>query len=425
MTTQTELPEQELPLDDQPDDIAYEPQWGQWTRQFTTVLLVIASIYALTLLGPIIQILVASFLIAFLLYIPCRFVANRTPLNFSGSVAVVYLVLIFVIILLLLSFVPGLIASGRELSDNIQDGYTEARQWLRDYTRDQGVITVFNFSVDLNPYIEQIRQLLGEVEAEASADLPTEATDFSELFPSTSFNPAAIINFLTNVISSIIGGVTGFISTMFLALFISFLILIELPSYQRQFLRSVPRPHRREVFIMIDKMRRVWSGFFQGQVTLVFIIGVLTWVQLTVMGVDSALALAVLVAFVSLIPTIGGIIALIPLAIVPFVGGSSVFVEMPNPTFAVLVVVVNLMISQLIWNVVAPKILGDAISLPIPVIILGVFIGAALGGAAGAFLIVPILGTLRILVMYLISKINQRDPFPGEDVPDVTFLARL
>jgi predicted PurR-regulated permease PerM len=98
---------------------------------------------------------------------------------------------------------------------------------------------------------------------------------------------------------------------------------------------------------------------------------------------------------------------------VPLLQGSTVFVDMPNGLFALLVVIVNLLISQVIWNVVAPKILGDALDLPLPVIIVGVFIGAALGGVLGAFLVAPIVSTLRVLVFYTIRKIAQEDPFPG------------
>jgi hypothetical protein len=59
------------------------------------------------------------------------------------------------------------------------------------------------------------------------------------------------------------------------------------------------------------------------------------------------------------------------------------------------------------------------------VIIIGIIIGTALGGALGAFLIVPILGTVRVIVMYLMAKIMQRDPFPGEEMPQFEALSRL
>jgi predicted PurR-regulated permease PerM len=80
-----------------------------------------------------------------------------------------------------------------------------------------------------------------------------------------------------------------------------------------------------------------------------------------------------------------------------------------------LVTGINLVITQIIWNVVAPKILGDALQLPVVVIIVGVFVGAAVGGILGAFLATPLISTGWLFFNYLIRKIAQKDPFPGKE----------
>jgi predicted PurR-regulated permease PerM len=132
------------------------------------------------------------------------------------------------------------------------------------------------------------------------------------------------------------------------------------------------------------------------------------------MGVPGAEILAVFTGFISLIPTLGGFVALIPLSIVPLLQGSLVFTEMSSVIFTLLVVGINLVISQVVWNVVAPMILGDILDLPVPVIIVGVFIGAAVGGILGAFLVAPIMSSLRLIAFYLLSKIYAHDPYPGQ-----------
>jgi predicted PurR-regulated permease PerM len=159
----------------------------------------------------------------------------------------------------------------------------------------------------------------------------------------------------------------------------------------------------------------VWNGFFRGQALIALIIAVLTWLQLTIMGAQNTVVVAVIVGLISLIPTLGGILALVPIAVTALLQGSTVFTGLSNSTFAILAVVVNLAISQIIWNVIAPKIMGDAVSLPLPVIIVGIFIGTALGGVLGAFLITPILGTVRVITVYVLNKIERQDPFPGQE----------
>lgn len=393
----------------------YQPQWSVWARQFVTVGLVISGIYALTLLTPVIQILIASFLLAFLMYLPSRFVARRTPLNFAGAVIFLYVVLIGCLILLLTTLVPPSVETVRNVSSNLEQQYAQLRITLTNYKPEHGVIELLGTKVDLNQFIQPVRDLILGVQDGSTSGA-------TRIAP---FDPGPIISFVTTTITGVLGSIAQFVSTIFLALFLSFLILLELPNYQRLMYRSVPSVHHREMAILLHKMSQVWVGFFRGQVTIGIIIGILTWLQLVLMGVREAVFLAILTGIVSLIPTVGGIIAIIPLGLVPLLQGSRVFTDMPNGTFALLVVAVNQLISQVIWNVVAPKILGDVVSLPLPVIILGVFIGAALGGVLGAFLIVPILGTLRVIVLYLLRKVVQQDPFPGEKAPAITDLGTL
>ncbi len=86
--------------------------------------------------------------------------------------------------------------------------------------------------------------------------------------------------------------------------------------------------------------------------------------------------------------------------------------------FALLVVGISLVINQVMWSVVAPKILGDALDLPLAVIIIGVFIGTAVGGVLGAFRVAPIMASARVVLAYVLDKLGGHDPFPGEEVPE-------
>jgi predicted PurR-regulated permease PerM len=197
-------------------------------------------------------------------------------------------------------------------------------------------------------------------------------------------------------------------------------VLLDLPSLSRTLPNWIPPAYHRESVLLFGHVGSVWTGFFRGQALIAVIITILTLLQLTLMGVQNTVVVAVFVGIISLIPTLGGIIALIPVAGIGLLQGSTVFTTLSNGTFALLVVAVNLIISQIIWNVVAPKILGDAVNLPLPIIIIGIFIGTALGGILGAFLVTPIIGTVRVVVVYLLKKIGQQDPFPGQE-PTWTF----
>lgn len=392
---------------------AYQPQWSGWVRQFVAIGLVIAAVFAATLLAPVLQILIWSFILALIMFIPARALAAATPLNFAGSVIVVYVVLLVLVGALVAIFIPALVQGAEGVRRFIETTYKQLVETLRAYTPEQGLLVILNVQIDLNPFVEPIRNTL------LGVNVPSAAAGASP------FDFGAAFGTATGAIGLFVGGVSQFLSTTILALFLSFLMLLEMPTYQGIVFKAIPPVHHREILLLITQLATIWRGFLRGQLVIGIIIGLITFVQLALMGVTQAALLAIITAIVSLIPTIGGIIALVPLGLGAALQGSTVFTEMGVGTFALFVIIVNVLITQVIWNVVAPKILGDAVRLPLPVIILGIFLGAGVGGILGAFLAVPILGTLRVIVLYLISKITLNDPFPGLDKPPVQDLATL
>jgi predicted PurR-regulated permease PerM len=408
----------------------YQPEWSQWFRQFMTVALVIATVYGLTLLAPVLQILIITFLLAFLMYVPARFIAASTRFNFQGGVIVSYLILISLIVLFILILVPNIVNFFQSIPSGLRDLQTRLISLLESIEPNSVVIPIIN--VDLEPLLGPLRQLLlnsttaiapDGTTITSATDTSTAVTDIASALPA--FDIGQIVNVASGTIGSLLGTISGLFSTLFLAIFLSLMVLLDLPRYQNQLFHSIQPEYQRETRLLFDKISFVWRGFFRGQVTLGVIIGFLTAIQLMLMGVRQPVVIAMIVALISLIPSIGGFISLIPLAVIPLIYGSTVFVDMGRVPFALLVVGINLVWTQIIWNVVAPKIMGDAVSLPLPVIIIGIVIGAALGGAIGAFLIVPIAGTLRVLVFYVLAKINRRDPFPGEATPELVQLSTL
>jgi predicted PurR-regulated permease PerM len=138
------------------------------------------------------------------------------------------------------------------------------------------------------------------------------------------------------------------------------------------------------------------------------------------MGVPGGIFVGVTCGLLALIPTVGNLLSIIPVTIAPLIGGSTVFTELDRGALALLVALINILVTQTFTlNVIAPKITGDAVSLPLPVVIVGLFIGTAFGGILGALLIAPILGTLRLIVDYMLRKIRGGDPFPNEPRPEL------
>ncbi len=382
----------------------YQPQWSTWTRQVVIVGLVIAAVYALTLLAPVMKLLTMTFLLSLVMFAPSRFLARVAHIPYTAAVALCYAVMISVAAIGIILFIPPAASSINDLRQNATARYTQLQDQLRDYQPEQGVVTILNLPVDLNPLIEPVRNLIaGDQTTGAPTPTSISTNDLQQAL-------ATISAALTPAVS----GVTGFVSTALMALFVSFLVLLDLPNLEQALPGWIPTAYHRELSLLLHQVGAVWNGFFRGQLLIAFVLGALTWLQLMAMGIQNAATVAVFCGVVSLIPSIGGIIALVPIGLTALLQGSPVFPDWSNGTLALVVVLINLAISQVIWNVVAPRIMGDAVNLPLPIIIVGIFIGAALGGLLGAFLITPIIGTIRVVVIYLLKKIGRQDPYPGQ-----------
>jgi predicted PurR-regulated permease PerM len=397
----------------------YKPQWDKSTRLLVTILLLIAGVYAMTLLAPVFQMLTLAFIIAFLMYAPTRFITRRTPIPWTGAVALLYALVVVVGFFAMLVFVPALVRGVNSLLVSGEQAYVRLQDAMRDYDTSDGIIDVFGNLVDINPLVMPFKNFVLGTPPETEIDQPPSSTvvlienvNLQQVLQNI-FNVAGTV---TGTVTSAIGSVAGFLSTVVISVLISILILIDLPNNRAALEKWIPPDYQREVYLLIRRIVVVWNGFFRGQVLIGIFIGLLTWIQLVLMGISNAEVLALITGLISLIPTIGGFIAIIPLSLVPLLQGSSVFVDVSNVGVAFLVVLVNLIINQIMWNIVAPKILGDALELPLAVIIVGVFIGAALGGVLGAFLVAPVMGTCRVVLLYTLNKLAERDPFPNEDM---------
>ena len=86
---------------------------------------------------------------------------------------------------------------------------------------------------------------------------------------------------------------------------------------------------------------------------------------------------------------------------------------MSHLVFGLIVAGIYLVVVQAQANLIAPRVMGQAVAIRPAVVMLGLMAGAAVGGLLGALLAVPVIASLRYIVRYLYAKLIDRDPFPG------------
>ena len=179
-----------------------------------------------------------------------------------------------------------------------------------------------------------------------------------------------------------------------LAVFFISLLLLTNRLRIRDFVLSLTHPdHQRRAGLVLDRTWLRIGGYLRAKVIVMAIVGALTYVSLIAIGVPFAIPLSVIVAFGELIPLVGSWLARIPLLAIA---------ALDSPRTFVLTFVASIVIQNLQGYVISPLIEGDQLDIHPLLVFVAVLVGAALGGALGAFVAVPAAAIVDLVVVEVV-----------------------
>lgn len=191
---------------------------------------------------------------------------------------------------------------------------------------------------------------------------------------------------------SLTGKVFGGLFSVLTIFIVSLYMLLDHDKIQKFPIYFFPRRMEKQVIETQKLIEEKLGAWLRGQVFLSFVIGFITWISLTVVGIEYALPLALLAGMLEVIPTLGPIIAAVPAVIVAFA---------VSPATAALVTVVYVIIQLAENNILVPKIMQKAVGLNPVAIIVAILIGGKVLGILGALLSIPFLSVLIIVYKQL------------------------
>ena len=159
-----------------------------------------------------------------------------------------------------------------------------------------------------------------------------------------------------------------------------------------------------------DDVYRSVGGYVVGNLLISLIAGLGTWIVLSILGVPFAVPLAVLMAFLDLIPLVGATIAGVVIGIV---AGVHDF-----PTALIVWAVYLVVYQQIENNVVQPAVYRRTVQLHPLVVIIAVLIGASLLGILGALVAIPVAGAGQIIARdwWELRRARDEEPLAGETI---------
>lgn len=163
-------------------------------------------------------------------------------------------------------------------------------------------------------------------------------------------------------------------------LVLTFYFLVDFPQLKNKFVRLFGEQDRSKIEEGLLEIEEKIGGWLRGQALLMLIIGLASFVGLTLIGVDYALSLALIAGFLEIVPIMGPIVSVIPALIV----AASI-----SPLATLLVVLLYIVIQQLENHIVVPKVMEKAVGLSPLLTLLVILIGGKLLGVIGALLAVP------------------------------------
>ncbi len=152
---------------------------------------------------------------------------------------------------------------------------------------------------------------------------------------------------------------------------------------------------------IVELSQRVWStvsGFIRTQALVGLIDATFIGAGLLIAGVPLAFALAVLTFFGAFIPVVGAFVA----------GGFAVLVALVSNGFgtAVIVFVLVLAVQQLEGNVLLPILQSKSMDLHPGIVLIAIVAGSTLFGIVGAFLAVPVVATVAVMLKYYSEQVD-------------------
>lgn len=168
--------------------------------------------------------------------------------------------------------------------------------------------------------------------------------------------------------------------------------------------RMLPLRHRERFVAIFNQIETTLGAYVRGQTILCVTLGIFAFIALSLLGVRSALALAIFAAVMEAVPMLGPFLGAIPAILIAL---------LDSPEKAIAVTIAFVIIQQIEAQIMVPKVMERQVGLSPLFVLLALTSGNLLGGLMGAVVAIPIAAALKILLReFVIAPTVQARKFP-------------
>jgi predicted PurR-regulated permease PerM len=333
-----------------------------WAIRGAGIALGVAFVLGLAFLGAaagrILLLVFVAVLLASALEPVIDWIRSHVAVRRGIAILVVYAAFFVVVIGLALVVVPAAINQFNDIVDGLPPLVARVHDWAD--------------SLELRGLATSIKALVDEA-AKTLRPLPPDPDAVFEVGMTVAESVASVATLLTIV----------------------FFWLVEHARLQRFALAFVPAERRawaREAWNEVEDRLGKWV---RGQLILMGAMGLATGIAYSLLGLPSALLLALIAAVTEAIPIIGPLLGAIPAVLVA---------ATVSPELALIVAGIYVVIQILEGNVLVPLVMRNSIGISPFLVVVSVLVGAAAGGIVGALFAVPVAAAILVFLERLQAR---------------------
>ena len=218
-----------------------------------------------------------------------------------------------------------------------------------------------------------------------------------------------ILSNLVPVIGNFVVGATSSILNIIIGIIVSIYILIDKEKFMalgKKIVYALCSEEKAKFILRLaTQSNMTFSRFIGGKILDSFIIGVLTFIILSIFKMPYILLISVIIGVTNIIPFFG-----------PFIGGipAAIIILFVSPIQALWFVIIIIVIQQIDGNIIGPKILGDSIGISAFWILFSLLVAAKFMGFVGMVVGVPLFAIFYSIIKEIIENKLSKKGLPVE-----------
>jgi len=193
----------------------------------------------------------------------------------------------------------------------------------------------------------------------------------------------------------VVGAALSNVANVLFVLVLAFYMIVSRGSIEKGLKTYFGDNREREIMRVVGVLEKKLGGWVQAQLVLMILVGLLTYIGLTVLGVPHATALAFWAGIMEIIPYVGPILAAVPALIIAL--GIS-------PVSFLATLALYFLVQQIENYLFVPKVMQKSAGVNPIITLIALAIGLKIAGIGGILLSVPVVIVLQVIAREYLLK---------------------